>query len=242
MTAFLDRYERKARLAPAIIVSVPPLSLLTYFGTAPAWFPAIPVLVAVAAAYLLVELVRTLGRSTERRLTALWGGLPTVLALRHDASGPALLRDRRRALVEEVAGVVLPTRRRENSRPEESDLEYQAAVRTCITTIRTGQAGSELLFVENRNYGFRRNLLGLKTYGIILAIVSVASAVSLGVALNAPVPSFVASTVAVIALLLWIFVVRDSWVREQADIYAEQFFTTLGSYAGARSTTSGPPA
>jgi Flp pilus assembly protein TadB len=241
MAVFLDRYERKARLAPAIIVAVPPLSLLTFLGTAPAWLPAIPVLVAAATAYLLVDLVRTAGRSTERRLTALWGALPTVLALRYDASGSPLLRDRRRALVERVAGVTLPTRRREHSRPEESNAEYQAALKTCINTVRTGQAGSELLFIENRNYGFRRNLRGLKMAGIIFAIGSIVAAVTAGIALHALAPSAIASAVATIALALWIVVVRDSWVRSQADIYSEQFFSTLDTYVGSRSIPNGPP-
>src|SRR5437016_2198630 len=84
-----DRYERKARITPALIVLLP-LGAAAYAwlrGAAPSlsFFESLGISGTVSAAItlLLAQLARTIGKRKERSLWNSWGGRPTALLLRH---------------------------------------------------------------------------------------------------------------------------------------------------------------
>jgi nucleoside phosphorylase len=140
----------------------------------------------------------------------------------------------------------LPTASEEQADPAGADEAYAAAVRT----LRALTASSHVVRVENRNYGFRRNLFGLRPTGLLAVAVSLAITVvwaclSPRAVTELPLLGVLAG-VDVALLVLWFAVVREPWVREAAWIYAERLLDQLElldahqTPAAARSPASGP--
>ena len=84
LSLITDEYELRARLRPALLVSLP-LAL-----AAASWYPDFPGLKIVLGfavycgfAALLAQLGRDQGKKKEARLFAEWGGTPTTQLLRH---------------------------------------------------------------------------------------------------------------------------------------------------------------
>ena len=89
-----------------------------------------------------------------------------------------------------------------------------------------------MLFKENTNYGFRRNLWGMKTWAILILIV--ATSIHLVVATDFFYNySFKPNKDAYLYLgfsiifIFWIFIVNPNWVRIVADEYAKRLYETL---------------
>ncbi|GAA4757825.1 hypothetical protein GCM10023328_47110 [Modestobacter marinus] len=85
---------------------------------------------------------------------------------------------------------------------------------------------------ENAQYGFRRNLLGVKPYALaVLAICLVADLVLIIGALPGGAPNRLLTglvmAVHAAALLGWLAQVRPPWVREAADDYTTRLFAAL---------------
>lgn len=221
-----DEYTLKARVFPAVLIAAPAATLLVFAGKQDfVW--GISVVTFLAITSLSAQLLLHQGRLTEGRLVAKWGAMPTTLALKSTATGSKPLLARRRADVERVSGMALPSPRRERDHESDALQEYDHAVRLCIDRIRSGERGSRLLFIENIAYGFRRNLRAGRAVGLLVACASLAASTALVVSLGAAFPALAAMIVNVVALVVWIFGVTDRWVRDQADKYATSFFRAL---------------
>ncbi len=68
-----------------------------------------------------------------------------------------------------MPGVTLPSPEAEATDPEAADSLYDSAVQWLIPQTRSG-GRFPLVFQENVNYGFRRNLWGLRPIGLAVAI------------------------------------------------------------------------
>ena len=176
VASLLDAYERKALLMPALVVLLPVL-----VGAA-TWAPADigtgPVIggsfVVVAMAVLLSQLVRDQGKRKEAKLFQEWGGRPSVRALSYrgrvfDASTLARYH-RRLAAID--PGLCFPDNAaQEDADPTTADRSYESASTLLVGRTRD-RARFPLIFAENTNYGYRRNLWGMKPAGIAAASVS----------------------------------------------------------------------
>jgi hypothetical protein len=113
-----------------------------------------PVLVAGA--------VRNFGRAAEQQLWDGWGGPPTTAWLRLDApSDDEAQRQLWRTAVEAVSGVSLLTLRAERRDRVKADNAIKLATKRIRDRTRDKEKFA-LLFNENRNYGYERNLYGLR--------------------------------------------------------------------------------
>jgi hypothetical protein len=100
-----------------------------------------------------------------------------------------------------------------------------------------------LLFHENVNYGFRRNLLGLRATGIITSALSFAAAAGWcyqGYQVTGAISEELvgASVLALVFLLLWILRFSEDWVRVPADAYAERLAETADIISAKTATTT----
>jgi hypothetical protein len=146
---------------------------------------------------------------------------------------PAATKARyRSALVKYVPGLVLPGAEEERSNPVAADEAYRSAVEWLKERCR----GKDfpLVFKENIEYGFRRNMRGIRPFAIAavaLAAVGGLDAIvyrlievgGLSVSMvmqQAPLGVIGATVLLLIALLCWTFLVTDLWVREAGDQYA----------------------
>jgi hypothetical protein len=91
------------------------------------------------------------------------------LLLIPEAPNAGPVQDQRRANVERVAGLPLPGP--EDSRTEAGAEKYKAAV-LVLRAKTSDHAKFPLVFAENKNYGFERNVLGIRGIGIALAVMS----------------------------------------------------------------------
>ncbi len=241
----LDRYDRKTRLRPALLCGFPLFAsvflLIPEFGAI--WNSIGVVVIYCGGSILLIQVGRDLGKSLERRLYQSWGGKPSVAMLRHiDGRLPKPTKDRyRRFLRVAVPGLALASRQEEKANPEEADAGYDSASRWLLEHTRD-QTRFDLLFAENMNYGFRRNLLALKP--IALGIDAVALMLMIGMAV-ASWTDQLASTLAALSLewwtsvvittghmLLFVAYIRADWMRMAAETYAQQLLAACDSLEG----------
>ncbi|GAB2623060.1 hypothetical protein GCM10027067_39060 [Pseudactinotalea suaedae] len=225
-----DEYNLKARVFPAMLVGAPLLTLAPFVAAEPI-VGSVSSLMFLGVSALCAQLLLYSGRATELRLLKEWGGFPTTLLLLHDGTDSPALRSRRRANVERVAGVSLPSARRERAHPADAREEYAHAVSLCIDRVRTGEQGSRLLQIENIAYGFRRNLRAGRKLGILISLLSLIGTVVLASLFEMPAVGAGLAVVNLAALLTWLFAISDSWVSDQAEKYAQRFFRTLDGVA-----------
>jgi hypothetical protein len=157
--------------------------------------------------------------------------------LRHRESKLAvnpLNRDRYHAKLRRlVRSVRIPTRAKELADPIAADQVYDA----CVAYLRNAtrdRAKYGLIFEENINYGFRRNLWGMRASGIFLAAIGVAASGIVAASAwtrNDPlwgIASLIATGNACL-LSWWMIRIRPPWVLTAARAYAERLLEACDS-------------
>ena len=108
--------------------------------------------------------------------------------------------------------------------------------------------GFELLFTENVNYGFRRNLLGLKPIALGVDTISLLLVIGVAVgswtgqfasAIQSLAPEWWASlAITTVHALLFKRIIQADWVQAAAETYARQLLAACDTLQSARSTQS----
>jgi len=244
---WLDRYERRARLAPGLLALLPVAVTITALGlrNAPVVSAVVSLLSLAGGPVLLADTVRSFGAKAQLKLWETWGGSPTTIALRlREPTQNALQRDTWRSAVEKVADVKLATRRSEQSSPAKADEAIEVGVGRLRELTRGSDPRFLLVQAENRGYGFQRNLYGMRHVGRVLAL---AGALVVGafmawrgaagmhpVVLTADVLGLIAN---VLILLGWCVLPSANRVRAVADKYAYQVLQAAVSLASDTSAT-----
>ncbi len=220
-----DTYTIKARLLPVLIVMLP--AILASIS----WFPELETTgenlwsLAVSAGIpaLLAQLGRDRGKKKQAGLFQSWGGAPSVVNLRYSASSNEHYIKRLHSKLQTLLGdsPKLPTPEEEAADPDSADEIYE----TCSRMLRDRTRDKDrfyLLFSENCNFGFRRNLWGLKPLGLVILSMSILATallastyVSQGLVL--PVSIYFVFAIQLFLLVLWIFVIKPAWIRVAAD-------------------------
>ena len=229
-----DPYERKARLYPALLALLPGIILIALYTD---WISfevenALYIAVAAAVAFWLTGKSRDLGKAVERRLYAEWGERPSVTLLRHrDSVLDCYTTQRYHKAAALLAEITLPDRTDENKDPVDADERYRA-VTTALLSKTRDTSKYPLLFKENINYGFWRNLRGVKPIACLLAVVFIALGLWLDrvFVVNFQPPDgnelFVVVAGAVM-LFVWITTVTDESVHRAAQEYAKRLLEAL---------------
>jgi hypothetical protein len=225
-----DTYTLFARIGPSVVVASPLLSFAALSGVLDPT-NIIAGFLFSAACILAAELTRDAGKRLEPGLWAGWGGSPTLRRMRFDSEFPPnQVSDRHRRL-EQLLGRRLPDARGEAADPAGADVAYEEAIYALRERTRDRDR-FELLFRENVAYGFRRNLLGIRRWGILAACIGLIASVVVGVRacgedkqilLGAGVPAIWA----IAAGFFFIFFLDGAWVQNAAEEYAERLFGAL---------------
>ena len=242
MKIVLDPYVRRARLEPALIVALPlgMATLVAFPAAATTWALLWSFVTWSGGTTLLVNIARDLGKRKEPGLFRLWGGKPSTRLLRHRGNANPTLLARRHAQLETlVDGLVLPTALVEAKDTDAADHAYETCVAVLLERTRKREQ-FPLLFEENCSYGFRRNLWGMKSIGIVLSVLScaiigffVARSISAG---QMPQPlTIAAGLISLFLLLLWCFWIDADWVRVPAEEYAKHLLAACDSLAAPSS-------
>jgi hypothetical protein len=250
ITDLFDNYSRQARLFPGLLTVFPPLM------TVLAWFPQLllsnigTTLLTIATScgllYALGSWARTRGKFLEAKLLKEWGGWPTTLKLRHAGPLDATTLARYHGFLEKnVPHWHAPTSEQELAAPANADGAYGSAV---LWLKEKTRKGLPLVDKENAQYGFRRNLLGMKPVGIVLCALAAAASLlaiyshATGITVaefwaltSAQKPEvWAATSVDFVALLAWLTLVRRRWVRQAGEQYAEALLAACDQLMGAQ--------
>ena len=231
MTFGLDAYTRNARLKPALITALPTAWTVMAWapGNALGWSGLWSLFVAGGGMWLLSQMARDRGKRSEKELFDKFGGRPTEQLLSH-AQAPNKVRlsrqhEKLRGLLPDVH---IPSADDEMKDPSAAHEVYVACTGYLISRTRDDR----LLFQENMNYGFRRNLWGLKPFGVAI---SAGGAVALGLRLYLDFSTqlsvlpltVVFELLNVLMLAAWLFWFRSSWVMIPAYAYADRLLDAL---------------
>jgi len=226
----LDSYTLGARVAPALLVGLP-LVL-----SAVAWFPEEVLdwgglwgLVTYCGfTVLLAQIVRDFGKRKEYNLFKSWGGAPAVRKLRHrHAENAVTLARYHENLSRLMPNLQIPDPEAEEKNPQAADEVYES----CCLFLREktrDHTKFQLLFQENINYGFRRNLWAMKAIGMsfsALASVAMAGAIYFNAsqpASSTPPATYACGGINLFLLLCWLLCITRNWVKTAADAYAER--------------------
>jgi hypothetical protein len=165
-----DTYTLRARIIPALIAAIPVFVLATLLVP---WnrFSLSQALSSLSVAILLFALsdfARRHGKRIEPKLYARSGGKPTVTMLRHrDRVLDEITKLRIVSFLAGKLGERPPSADEELAHPEKADAFYER----CGTWLRENtrdQKRFAILFNDNVTYGYRRNLLGLKSIALTL--------------------------------------------------------------------------
>ena len=235
LTNLFDRYTRRARLYPAL------LTLFPVFVTILVLFPAVYKSVGSAIVSLaigcgvlmfLTSNVRYLGRKKEQQLYKLWDGKPTTVWLRHrDRNLDALTKQRYHGfLSKHILVLKLPTPSEETASPISADDYYESAVKWLLEYTRDTKK-YPLVFEENINYAFHRNILALKPIAIAINLICIG-----GILLNTyfqhhmltltDISDVAALSIPLAMLLFWVFLVSPDWVKSIAYAYSRALFAS----------------
>lgn len=220
----MDAYERKARLFPVMLAAAPVSILSATLFSSPDWWQGLVAGGGVAALhYFLAQIVRDKGGAVQAAMWLDGGGSPTVRALYSGLAptGSALMLQRR--VVEVATGVQLPAGQ-PNAGTEEA-ATYELAVRRLRD--RTRGSSFALIRAENANYGFRRNLYGVRGWGLGLAALGVGASLALffasllGLMALAPTGALLSAALSAGFWFVWRGSVTPAFVEAASERYAE---------------------
>jgi len=230
-----DAYSIKARVYPAFFVLLPALILaLFYITNFEVYHHYVTAVISVGfMSFILAQLGRDKGKYKEAQLFKEMGGKPTTQVLRHSNQHLDKITKARyhKGLSKKIEGISVPTLEEEQANPEQTDEIYNSCAKYLISKTRDTEK-FDLLFKENINYGFRRNLWGMKTLGLVFLLSAtlihmlIATDYFTSIEFKPTIdiyPYFAFLTLG----LLWIFIVTKNWVKVTAFAYAERLYETI---------------
>lgn len=239
-----DTYSLRARVFPALIAGLPTLALL--FVLVPWNDIGLSQAMATAMGFVLLfafaDVARRQGKLIEARLGTgatpeLWHRSNTVIA-----NGT---KDRYRAYVAKQIKLPAPTAEDEVAAPQQAN-DFYISAGNWIREHTRDQRKFAILFAENITYGFRRNLLGLRSVALVFnTLVLLIS----GAILYVRPPYFARLpnideklTVVIIAVVLHSaympFAVRVATMREASRTYGRQLLLSCETLMKAAPATS----
>lgn len=171
VSAFGDRYDRNARLKPALLMLLPALvAIVALYHDALGTLGTIVTLAGgCGLPFLLADFARSLGVAREPELWVSWGGPPSTQLLRHaDSTVDAVSKARYHSFLAEKISTKFPTPASEKQNPEKADAVYASATKWLRGATRD-EKKFRLLLNDNITYGFRRNAYGLRGFGIAVS-------------------------------------------------------------------------
>lgn len=236
-----DEYTFRARIVPALtVIVIPVIGFLCWF---PAFSPtqlALAALLPIVLTAIFSQLGRDQGKALEPELFEKWGGQPSVQLLRYrDGRLPKDTLARYRSKLQTInSNIQWPTELEEMADPNEADRRYHSICLFLRESTRNKSTFS-VLFNENVNYGSRRNLLGMRTAGIVLSLAGTVSSV-LAMVVGMKEGSFDVPPAPLVAAILnaamfswWCLRINSKWVRVGAFAYAERLVGSCDSLSAA---------
>jgi uncharacterized membrane protein len=238
-----DRYQWNVRVLPGLVVLLPLCLAILAWVDQPA--DAVkPLLVVVMGSGVLVPLsniTRDLGRKAQKQLMEEWGCWPSTAILRHADSRISDVRKARchSILALLVPGVKIPSAEEETRDPKAADAIYESCADFVRATTRD-QHQFAILFSENVEFGYRRNMLGIKPIGVVLGSLGLGvcgmklwSDQSLGKQVSSI--ALISTILDIFLMLFWLLAVNENYALAAANSYAYQLIDAIDLLGHQRS-------
>ena len=225
MSSVFDRYTWQARAFP-VYITISPIIL----GLAAILPQGLDLPVGAAAAivfgplaFLAGQVGADFGKRLEKSLWTKWGGPPTTRFLRHsNAEFNRVTREQVHTKLRQL-GLKIPSEKDQQVDPRVADEHWEACTEELIRRTRDRKR-FPLVFKSLTEYGFRRNLLGLKPFGLLLAIAALLVCIwqmraGWGIQEQIAVPVG-AALLSLSLLTTWTFWMRERTVAISANRYA----------------------
>ena len=223
-----DRYERKAQLLPGLLLAaVPALTFGSVLQEFASWYAAASTAIGVEflAAIVLGKFAQARGRRVEEKLWKTWGGPPTTRWLRPwDQTCSDQQKQKWRGAIKRLTGMTLPASVPLNGNEEEADRAISDVMRQLRYGLR-GKPEAAMIAIHNEDYGFARNLCGVRCHWVLLSFASVTAC---GVAFAFGMRPFLGIAISGGFVIASLFIALElpHHVKRCADRYAESLFAT----------------
>ena len=231
-----DTYTLRARLIPAIVAGAPAFALAAILisWTTFNFTQLVAALGLTALFSVFNNVARQRGKAIEPGLYEKMGGMPSIVMLRHsDPTFDAVSKARMHAFLAQKLNEPAPTRDQERADPAAADGFYRRAGDWLRENTRDVKK-FPIVLTENINYGFHRNLLGLRIPAFYLNALIV---IFCGVMLYLRFPIDLTRRfdqaivtvigVAVLHALYLAFFVNEQNVFQAARLYARQLLLSI---------------
>jgi len=227
MFKLLDNYTLQARVAPVLVVMLP--GLLWFVGLFPPDTATLGLFTSIFATgglgILLGQLGRDRGKAKEKKLFKKWGETPTTKFFRHhdDRFNPkttAAMHANMRRLIPDSPEIRPED---EEKDPVTADQVYSRWTSYLRENTRD-PAVFPIIHAENINYGFRRNLYGLRVYAIAIALWPLFIKVLSYIGKNpiATPVDWITLASSTLLLAFYLIVANSKWVQVAAEAYADR--------------------
>jgi len=240
---YIDAYDLKARVAPALIAMFPIVFVAwLWFPGIQTWLNATAGLVFLyVAGWLVGRVAREEGLKVQDKFFKSEGGNLAAKLLRHsDTYLNSLDKARYKKILEKnIEELEFPSNEEEENRdPDEAKLKYEMAINWLRRKTRDEEKFS-LVLKENINFGFHRNLLGLKAISIMSYILAMAINFAYAYAFFTPkfsdIPNIniVVGSILILAaaIVIWTFYINMKMVRSSAIAYSERLLEACEEFA-----------
>lgn len=220
-----DSYNTFARVFPVYITILP--GVLILFSILPEGFDwtlgGTASIVLLPLSYLFGQIGGDMGKKRESGLWKKWGGPPTTRLLRHSNSELNSITRNEIHNKMRTLGLHIPSWEEQMQNPTEADVYYEACTKRLIGHTRDTKR-YPLVFKSLKEYGFRRNIFGLKYIGLTCAVLSfiVCSIITFegwGTGTQF-VKSAVCALIDIVLILVWLLGSTEKAVKLTADRYA----------------------
>ena len=225
MSSVFDRYTWHARAFPVYITISPIILGLAAILPQGLDLPvgATAAIVFGPLAFLAGQVGADFGKRLEKPLWEKWGGPPTTRFLRHsNAEFNRVTREQVHAKLRDL-GLHVPSEKDQQTALHAADEYWEACTEELIRRTRD-RSRFPLVFKGLTEYGFRRNLLGLKPFGLLLSITALFVClwkIWAGWGSQEQIAVTVGAAFLSLALLVtWTFWVRERTVAISANRYA----------------------
>jgi hypothetical protein len=235
--AIFDRYSIMARQRPALLMLFPALvGMVVMLPSLQSWWATLLAVTGTCGVSMaLAEFAQEKGKALERMLISRWDKLPSVAMLRHrDIRLDSHTKCRYKVfLAAHIPGLIFPDTAAEAANPAAADDAYQSATNWLLARTRDKKMFG-LLFEQNISYGFRRNMLGLRLFGVgislaVLAATIIAAIHQIVIGRQIDSTLVFGAFVALAALSFWSMVVKSNWVEAAATAYARELLAACDS-------------
>lgn len=232
----LSKYFLLARFVPALIVSLPVIFITAPFidisDLSKYQFFGFVVFIFIGL-YIIAGVLRHSSKKLEEKLFLKWEAKPTTIILRHSDTTIDENTKRRlhRFLENRIDDLVIPSPTKEKNNPDSADQSYSSATHWLLSNTRDKNK-YPLVFEENINYGFKRNLYSAKLFSILLVFSMILIQLFLLIFLKDHfdnVQTLLFMFLNLSLLWFWLFVITEEWLKKSAFDYAEQLINTIDS-------------